>query len=277
MTAPEVAAMLESLFRVRGGTVDFRTLGLAPRPFLGQPGYQFDFEHLDGDEVWRRGRAVGATVNGRLYLDPLRRRAGALLRRRAGRFRGDRDLGAARALGEARPDRAGAGGAARRARAGLRRASPGGVPGGGGRLAIRRSAKSGWARGRSPASWRGDVDVGRRRRGFAGRFARLAGLGGSAGSDGKGGNSSGRGIVGHGKRSFASPTAARRQKLRARGVRRDEVARRRIPCYSPRTSKSVRAGVAELVDALVLGTSIARCGGSSPFARTMLPRLHRRS
>ena len=68
MTAPEIAAMLESLFRVRGGTVDFRTLGLAPRTFLGQPGYQFDFEHLDGDEVWRRGRAVGATVDGRLYL-----------------------------------------------------------------------------------------------------------------------------------------------------------------------------------------------------------------
>jgi hypothetical protein len=68
MTAPEVAAMLESLFRVRGGTVDFKTLGLAPRNFLGAPGYQYDFEHLDGDEVWRRGRAVGATVNGRLYL-----------------------------------------------------------------------------------------------------------------------------------------------------------------------------------------------------------------
>ena len=68
MTAPEVAAMLESLFRVRGGTIDFRTLGLTPRTFLGQPGYQFDFEHLDSDEVWRRGRAVGATVNGRLYL-----------------------------------------------------------------------------------------------------------------------------------------------------------------------------------------------------------------
>jgi len=68
MTAPEVASMLESLFRVRGGTVDFKTLELAPRSFLGQPGYQFDFEHLDSDEVWRRGRAVGATVNGRLYL-----------------------------------------------------------------------------------------------------------------------------------------------------------------------------------------------------------------
>ena len=68
MTAPEVTAMLESLFRVRLGTVDFRTLGLAPRPFLGQPGFQFDYEHLDSDEVWRRGRAVGATVDGRLYL-----------------------------------------------------------------------------------------------------------------------------------------------------------------------------------------------------------------
>ena len=56
------------LYRVRGGAVDFKTLGLAPRTFLGQPGYQFDFEHLDGDEVWRKGRAVGTTVNGRLYL-----------------------------------------------------------------------------------------------------------------------------------------------------------------------------------------------------------------
>ena len=68
MTAPEITAMLESLFRVRGGTVDFRTLGLTPRPFLGQQGFQFDFEHLDSDEVWRRGRAVGANVEGRLYL-----------------------------------------------------------------------------------------------------------------------------------------------------------------------------------------------------------------
>jgi len=68
MTAPEIAAMIESLFRVRGGTVDFRTLGLAPRRFLGAPGFQYDFEHVDGDELWRRGRAVGATVNGRLYL-----------------------------------------------------------------------------------------------------------------------------------------------------------------------------------------------------------------
>ena len=68
MTPPEIAAMLESLFRVRGGAIDFKTLGIQPRPFLGTNGFQFDYEHLDGDELWRKGRAVGATINGRLYL-----------------------------------------------------------------------------------------------------------------------------------------------------------------------------------------------------------------
>ena len=68
MTAPEIQALLESAYRVRGGAVDFRTLSLQPRPFLGHPGFQFDYEHLDTDEVWRKGRAVGAVINGRLYL-----------------------------------------------------------------------------------------------------------------------------------------------------------------------------------------------------------------
>lgn len=68
MTAPEIASMLETAYRVRGGAVDFRTLGLQPRQFLGYPGFQFDYEHLDTDEVWRRGRTVGAVINGRLYL-----------------------------------------------------------------------------------------------------------------------------------------------------------------------------------------------------------------
>ena len=68
MTAPEVTAMLESLFRVRGGAVDFRTISLKPRAFLGANGFQFDYEHLDSDELWRRGRAVGAVIDGELYL-----------------------------------------------------------------------------------------------------------------------------------------------------------------------------------------------------------------
>jgi hypothetical protein len=68
MTAPEVAAMIESFFRVRGGTVDFKTTSLVPRTFLGANGFQYDFEHLDSDEVHRRGRAVGAVIDGKLYL-----------------------------------------------------------------------------------------------------------------------------------------------------------------------------------------------------------------
>lgn len=68
MTPPEIAAMIESLYRVRGGAVDFRTLSLKPRPVLGTNGFQLDYEHLDDDELWRRGRAVGTVVNGELYL-----------------------------------------------------------------------------------------------------------------------------------------------------------------------------------------------------------------
>jgi len=68
MTAPEIASMLESFYRVRAGTIDFKTTGLIPRTFMGYPGFQFDFDHLDSDEVWRRGRTVGAVIDGRLYL-----------------------------------------------------------------------------------------------------------------------------------------------------------------------------------------------------------------
>ena len=68
MTPPEIAAMLESLYRVRGGAVEFRTLSLQPRPFLGANGFQLDYEHLDSDELWRKGRVVGAVIGGRLYL-----------------------------------------------------------------------------------------------------------------------------------------------------------------------------------------------------------------
>jgi hypothetical protein len=68
MTVPEVAALIETLYRVEGGSVDFRTTSLAPRSFLASPGFQLDYEHLGGDEVWRRGRAVGAVIDGKLYL-----------------------------------------------------------------------------------------------------------------------------------------------------------------------------------------------------------------
>ena len=69
MTPPEIVAMLESLYRVLGGAVEFRTLNLQPRPFLGAAnGFQLDYEHLDSDELWRKGRVVGAVIGDRLYL-----------------------------------------------------------------------------------------------------------------------------------------------------------------------------------------------------------------
>src|SRR4051794_14589924 len=77
MTPPEIAAMLESLYRVRGGAVDFRTLSLQPRAFLGTGGFQFDYEHLDDDELWRKGRGGGAGGGGGGFLRMFRGGGGA--------------------------------------------------------------------------------------------------------------------------------------------------------------------------------------------------------
>lgn len=68
MSPPEIAAMIESFYRIRGGATRFDMTNLQPRQFLGQPGFQFDYDYLGGDEVERRGRAVGAIINGRFYL-----------------------------------------------------------------------------------------------------------------------------------------------------------------------------------------------------------------
>ncbi|HEX8224983.1 MAG TPA: hypothetical protein VF605_14285 [Allosphingosinicella sp.] len=68
MNPTEIAAMIESFYRIRAGSTRFDMTGLQPRQFLGHPGFQFDFVHLGGDEVERRGRAVGAIVGGRFYL-----------------------------------------------------------------------------------------------------------------------------------------------------------------------------------------------------------------
>ncbi|HYW16271.1 MAG TPA: hypothetical protein VE891_08965 [Allosphingosinicella sp.] len=68
MNPTEIASMIESFYRIRAGSTRFEMTGLQPRDFLGRRGFQFDYAHLGGDEVERRGRAVGAIVNGRFYL-----------------------------------------------------------------------------------------------------------------------------------------------------------------------------------------------------------------
>ena len=68
MTPQDIASMIESFYRIRAGSTRFEMTGLQPRQFLGQPGFQFDYAHLGGDEVERQGRAVGAIIGGRFYL-----------------------------------------------------------------------------------------------------------------------------------------------------------------------------------------------------------------
>ena len=68
MAPPEIAAMIESFYRIRAGASQFDMTNLSPRQFLGHPGFQFDYVYLGGDEVERQGRAVGAIVGGRFYL-----------------------------------------------------------------------------------------------------------------------------------------------------------------------------------------------------------------
>jgi hypothetical protein len=68
MNPTEIAAMIESFYRIRGGATRFEMTGLQPRNFLGRPGFQFDYAHLGGDEVERKGRAVGAIIDNRFYL-----------------------------------------------------------------------------------------------------------------------------------------------------------------------------------------------------------------
>jgi hypothetical protein len=68
MTPPEIASMIESFYRIRAGAVSFNMTGLQPRTFLGHPGFQFDYEHLGGNELTRQGRVVGAVIGQRLYM-----------------------------------------------------------------------------------------------------------------------------------------------------------------------------------------------------------------
>ena len=68
MSPYEIAAMIESFYRIRAGASTFDMTNLAPRTFLGHPGFQFDYVYLGGDEVERQGRGVGAIIDNRFYL-----------------------------------------------------------------------------------------------------------------------------------------------------------------------------------------------------------------
>jgi hypothetical protein len=68
MTPQDLVSMIESHYRIKAGVTVFETLGVKPVTFLGQPGMQFDYRYVSGDEVKRRGRSVLAVIESKLYL-----------------------------------------------------------------------------------------------------------------------------------------------------------------------------------------------------------------
>lgn len=69
MTAPEIAELIESIYRVATGTTLFALDRLEPASLGGREGFVMRYRYtLPGDDVRRRGEARGAVVGGRLYL-----------------------------------------------------------------------------------------------------------------------------------------------------------------------------------------------------------------
>ena len=68
MPPTDIIGIVETFYRVRGGSVSFETKAVQPRTFLGRPGFQFDYERLGGDEVRRLGRGAAVVIGDRLYM-----------------------------------------------------------------------------------------------------------------------------------------------------------------------------------------------------------------
>jgi hypothetical protein len=68
MTPQDLASMVESYYRIKGGVTVFETTGVKPVQFLGTTGMQFDYNYVGVDEVKRTGRAVLGISDGSLYM-----------------------------------------------------------------------------------------------------------------------------------------------------------------------------------------------------------------
>jgi hypothetical protein len=69
MLPQEVAEFVESTYRVTSGSTAFTVSSLRPATFAGAQGFAMDFDYvLQSDEVKRRGRAIGAIKDKKLYM-----------------------------------------------------------------------------------------------------------------------------------------------------------------------------------------------------------------
>lgn len=67
MTPQDLVSMIESHYRIKAGATLFETRGIEPASVLGRPGLRFDFDYVGVDEVRRRGRAMIAVIDAKLY------------------------------------------------------------------------------------------------------------------------------------------------------------------------------------------------------------------
>lgn len=68
MTEPEIMDLFAASWGELAGGVPVETMGLAPATLGGKPGFRFDYSFAGKDDVLRRGFAVGAVADGKLYL-----------------------------------------------------------------------------------------------------------------------------------------------------------------------------------------------------------------
>ena len=69
MLAPEIVQLFESSYRVAAGTPLFGVDEAGPATFMGRPGFRFRYNFtVQDEEIRRTGEAIGAVVDGKLYL-----------------------------------------------------------------------------------------------------------------------------------------------------------------------------------------------------------------
>ena len=68
MSPEDLVSMIESYYRIKAGATVFEPGAVQPVTFLGENGLRFDYAYVGGDEVKRRGRALVAIHQSKLYL-----------------------------------------------------------------------------------------------------------------------------------------------------------------------------------------------------------------
>lgn len=68
MTPQDLVSMVESFYRIRNEVSVFNVTSVQPAQFLGATATRLDFDYVAGDALQRKGRAVMAVIDGKLYM-----------------------------------------------------------------------------------------------------------------------------------------------------------------------------------------------------------------